>query len=60
MARLPVAPGETVDDVTIGEADADVVLTEERVVVNKQTATNCTRGSRKRTCSARPSPPSPA
>jgi len=37
VVREPVAPGDTVDDVTIGEADADVVLTEERVVVNKET-----------------------
>jgi|SRR6478752_2184068 uncharacterized protein (TIGR02271 family) len=37
VVREPVAPGETVDDVTIGEDGADVVLTEERVVVNKET-----------------------
>ncbi len=37
VVREPVAPGDTVDDVTIGEAAADVVLTEERVVVNKDT-----------------------
>jgi uncharacterized protein (TIGR02271 family) len=37
VVREPVAPGDTVDDVTIGEAAADVVLTEERVVVNKET-----------------------
>ena len=37
VVREPIAPGDTVDDVTIGEAAADVVLTEERVVVNKET-----------------------
>ena len=37
VVREPVAPGDTADDVTIGEAAADVVLTEERVVVNKET-----------------------
>jgi uncharacterized protein (TIGR02271 family) len=37
VVREPVAPGETVDDVTIGDAATDVVLTEERVVVNKET-----------------------
>jgi sporulation protein YlmC with PRC-barrel domain len=37
VVREPVAPGDTVDDVSIGEAAADVVLTEERVVVNKET-----------------------
>jgi uncharacterized protein (TIGR02271 family) len=37
VVREPVAPGDAVDDVTIGEAAADVVLTEERVVVNKET-----------------------
>ena len=37
VVREPVAAGDPVDDVTIGEAAADVVLTEERVVVNKET-----------------------
>jgi uncharacterized protein (TIGR02271 family) len=37
VVREPVAPDETVNDATIGEAAADVVLTEERVVVNKET-----------------------
>jgi len=37
VVREPVAAGDTVDDVTIGEAAADVVLSEERVVVNKET-----------------------
>lgn len=37
VVREPVAPGDTIDDVTIGEAATDVVLTEERVVVNKET-----------------------
>lgn len=37
VVREPVTPGDTVDDVSIGEAAADVVLTEERVVVNKET-----------------------
>lgn len=37
VVREPVAPGDAVEDVTIGEAATDVVLTEERVVVNKET-----------------------
>jgi uncharacterized protein (TIGR02271 family) len=36
VVREPIAPGDSVD-ATIGEAAADVVLTEERVVVNKET-----------------------
>ena len=36
VVREPIAPGDTVD-ATIGEAAADVVLTEERVVVSKET-----------------------
>ncbi len=36
LVREPVAPGDTVD-ATIGEAAAEVVLTEERVVVSKET-----------------------
>ncbi len=36
VVREPIAPGDTAD-ATIGEASADVVLTEERVVVNKET-----------------------
>jgi uncharacterized protein (TIGR02271 family) len=36
LVREPIAPGETVD-ATIGEAAAEVVLTEERVVVSKET-----------------------
>jgi uncharacterized protein (TIGR02271 family) len=36
VVREPINPGDSVDT-TIGEADADVVLTEERVVVNKET-----------------------
>ena len=36
VVREPIAPGETVD-ATIGDAATDVVLTEERVVVNKET-----------------------
>ncbi|MEP6560671.1 MAG: PRC and DUF2382 domain-containing protein [Nakamurella sp.] len=36
LVREPIAPGDTVD-ATIGEAAADVVLTEERVVVSKET-----------------------
>lgn len=36
VVREPIAPGETVD-ATIGEAAAEVVLTEERVVVSKET-----------------------
>jgi uncharacterized protein (TIGR02271 family) len=37
VVREPIAPVDAVDDVTIGEAAADVVLTEERVVVGKET-----------------------
>jgi uncharacterized protein (TIGR02271 family) len=37
VVREPIAPGDSVGDVTIGEAAADVVLTEERVVVGKET-----------------------
>ena len=37
VVREPIAPGDTVADATIGEAAADVVLTEERVVVSKET-----------------------
>jgi uncharacterized protein (TIGR02271 family) len=36
LVREPIAPGDTVD-ATIGEAAAEVVLTEERVVVSKET-----------------------
>ena len=36
LVREPVTPGDTVD-ATIGEAATDVVLTEERVLVNKET-----------------------
>ena len=36
VVREPIAPGDTVD-ATIGEAATDVVLTEERVVVDKET-----------------------
>src|SRR3954462_12786426 len=36
LVREPVAPGDTAD-ATIGEAAAEVVLTEERVVVSKET-----------------------
>ena len=36
VVREPIAPGDSVD-ATIGEAAADVVLTEERVVVSKET-----------------------
>jgi uncharacterized protein (TIGR02271 family) len=36
VVREPIAPGDMAD-ATIGEAAADVVLTEERVVVNKET-----------------------
>jgi uncharacterized protein (TIGR02271 family) len=36
VVREPIKPGDTMD-ATIGEATADVVLTEERVVVNKET-----------------------
>lgn len=36
VVREPIAPGDTVD-ATIGEAAADAVLTEERVVVSKET-----------------------
>jgi uncharacterized protein (TIGR02271 family) len=36
VVREPIAPGDTVD-ATIGEAAAEVVLTEERVVVSKET-----------------------
>ena len=36
VVREPIAPGDAVD-ATIGEAATDVVLTEERVVVNKET-----------------------
>lgn len=36
VVREPIAPGDTVD-ATIGEAASDVVLTEERVVVSKET-----------------------
>ncbi len=36
VVREPVAPGDSVD-ASIGEAAADVVLTEERVVVSKET-----------------------
>jgi uncharacterized protein (TIGR02271 family) len=36
VVREPIAPGDSVDDVAIGEAAADVVLTEERVVVGKE------------------------
>jgi uncharacterized protein (TIGR02271 family) len=37
VVREPVAAGDPIDDVRIGEAAADVMLTEERVVVNKET-----------------------
>jgi uncharacterized protein (TIGR02271 family) len=37
VVREPLSPGDSVDDVTIGEAQTDVVLTEERVVVGKET-----------------------
>ena len=36
LVREPIAPGDSVD-ATIGEAAAEVVLTEERVVVSKET-----------------------
>jgi len=37
VVREPVAAGEQVSDATIGEAATDAVLTEERVVVQKET-----------------------
>jgi len=37
LVREPVQPGDTTGESTIGEDSADVTLTEERVVVNKET-----------------------
>jgi uncharacterized protein (TIGR02271 family) len=37
VVREPMSPGDPVDDATIGEAEIDVTLTEDRVAVQKQT-----------------------
>jgi uncharacterized protein (TIGR02271 family) len=37
MVREPMGPGDSLEDATIGEEATDVMLTEERVVINKET-----------------------